>query len=604
MEKPINDLSSIYHVALQLRVPELKYRIDNGVEQDALIDRFFTANRLKPEALVKQPVTRKVLADFNNTPLPRKFNNLAFMTDRFFDTWLRKNNLAPDINEVIGKWRFLFFELLYRQQNEAGSQAFIQLLEALAIDNFGWCAFPKRSSHILISMLHKIEVELFSADVIDDVFLLNLRQQWQQFELKQRQTFIKVTERLIDVERRGAVTRYAKALAQDYLNQTFFKHMIPDSLKVFLENYWLEFLSRVFQDIPSAVSSGSFPDASSGHSLERPTDNAAEQAKALTYKILVVFCGKGKGAFQHGDSLIDDLLASIKAEDGPKVPNAIWANLENDIVHILQNKPVIEKLYHELSCHESVSEFETVSDNVIDNRLWFSTRVEGCERRVQIARVFDDCKQLLLCNYAGMKFNVLSFAEFEQGCRRGDYKVLSSDVSFSKVIETSSAGLLKVAITQRQARIKAAEKAKKEAEQLLAEKHKSEQDAHLKASDIAERTRNIQLKRVEKQRLQKEQEVYQALSEFKLGAWIGIIGGSEDERVHGDENAVQRYKLAVKLAATGKYIFVDKLGIKKRQYTEASLVAGIVRGEIEILSHGAEFEDSLERVLSRMRMSK
>jgi len=227
---------------------------------------------------------------------------------------------------------------------------------------------------------------------------------------------------------------------------------------------------------------------------ESSSDSAAEQAKELTNKVFVVFCGKGDGAFQYGDSLIDDLAQNIEKLDCLKVPDNVWSDLEKEIVSILQNKPIDEKLYKELSDQAGLSEFESNEDKLIDGSIWFSIPVEGEENRVQIARIFDDCKQVLLCNYAGMKFGVLTFAELESGCRKGDYRVLSPYVFFSQVIEKSLTGLLKVALTQRQARVDAAEKAKKEAEDLLAEKEKSDKPEklnHYGLAIIEERNRHL-----------------------------------------------------------------------------------------------------------------
>jgi len=112
--------------------------------------------------------------------------------------------------------------------------------------------------------------------------------------------------------------------------------------------------------------------------------------------------------------------------------------------------------------------------------------------------------------------------------------------------------------------------------------------------DIARRTREIRLKKEEKQRLEKEAEIVALLSELKLGAWVC--------RVEGDSR--DRFKLAVKFSASKKYLFVDKMGIRKIEFSEPELVQSIIAGRIEILSDGAEFEASLERVVSRIRMSK
>jgi hypothetical protein len=50
-------------------------------------------------------------------------------------------------------------------------------------------------------------------------------------------------------------------------------------------------------------------------------------------------------------------------------------------------------------------------------------------------------------------------------------------------------------------------------------------------------------------------------------------------------------------------VFVDKHGLQKIEFLEEELIEAVSRQEVECLSFGAEFEDSLERVVSRIRIS-
>ena len=81
-----------------------------------------------------------------------------------------------------------------------------------------------------------------------------------------------------------------------------------------------------------------------------------------------------------------------------------------------------------------------------------------------------------------------------------------------------------------------------------------------------------------------------------LGGWIAVA--PED----GQEP--QRLKLAVKIAASSKFVFVDRLGLNRREYRREELVAGVADGRIRPLGSSAEFDDTLSRVVGRIRVGR
>jgi transcription elongation GreA/GreB family factor len=214
--------------------------------------------------------------------------------------------------------------------------------------------------------------------------------------------------------------------------------------------------------------------------------------------------------------------------------------------------------------------------------------------KIQLIANFAQSQQLLFANYLGMKAAQLSYQEFNIRLKEGNLKKLANAQPLTSVFDQTVKGLAKIAENQKQARLQAAEKAKAEAEQLLEDRRKAEELSQQRAQEIAERTKQLLAKRADKERLEKENAVAQLIRAFNLGAWISIKEAGEP----------QRFKLVVKLAAMGKYVFVDRLGIKKREFMEADLVQALLSKEVEILSDGTEFEESLERVVSRIRMSK
>ena len=60
-------------------------------------------------------------------------------------------------------------------------------------------------------------------------------------------------------------------------------------------------------------------------------------------------------------------------------------------------------------------------------------------------------------------------------------------------------------------------------------------------------------------------------------------------------------KLAVKLTAVDKMIFVSRSGIRIGEYSTEELVQILVAGEGEIEHGGVEFEDTLAEVVTKLR---
>ena len=82
-----------------------------------------------------------------------------------------------------------------------------------------------------------------------------------------------------------------------------------------------------------------------------------------------------------------------------------------------------------------------------------------------------------------------------------------------------------------------------------------------------------------------------------LGGWIVL---TQETR---DDDPV-RLKLAVKISASRKYVFVDRLGLNRREFLQDELVNGIVGGRIRVLGSSAEFDDTLSRVVGRIRVGR
>jgi len=573
-----NDLNAVQTIAKQLRVPELSYRMANTDELSVEVESFFRNLTYVPSDDKAESVLKNLTRSLGKTALPVTLNNFAFISDRIFDVWGRKNRLSDDINAIVKTWRHPFFKVMHQSSNLALTPMFIELIDHVSIDTLGWEPRPERSKRIILDELNSISALLFQLDCENAQSLNSLLVRWQGFTEKQTSKALKVVQRLKVLEARKSWDEYCELYVKTYLNTLFADQLITESLQKFLSDFWVKVLAQ---------------------SIEKQLNpQINETIQTLTAKIKAVFCTKGKAAFKWVDNLLEDMQAEC-VKHNVNVDDHVWQGVQADLVNILQGSLVEECQF--MLC-DGAKEWSKPMEVELNNRIvegqWFYVVKDSVVSREQVVTIFPETQEVLFCNYLGIKSKRSTYTELNLALSTQILKPLDADSSFKEVVQKTSAGLLKVALTQKKARVIAAQKAQKEAEYLLVEKERAEKIAKIKAEEIAEQAKQVLKKRIDKQRAEQEHEALIQITKCKLGAWISV--NQEDEL----DTKPQRFKLVVKFAASNKFIFVDKLGVKKIEYTEAALVEGLMNKDIEILSDGVEFEESLERVVSRLRESK
>lgn len=141
---------------------------------------------------------------------------------------------------------------------------------------------------------------------------------------------------------------------------------------------------------------------------------------------------------------------------------------------------------------------------------------------------------------------------------------------------------------QSTARKVAARKAMAEAREFAEEKQRrNEQQALIHEAELHQ----IQTTQAAQQRQQQEfaQKHIHALN---VGAWVEL---------QNDKQQMQRCKLGVIIAATGKYIFVDNLGRKVGEYQREQLITAYIDNQLTLINNGDKFEDQLVKVIRGLR---
>jgi ATPase subunit of ABC transporter with duplicated ATPase domains len=139
----------------------------------------------------------------------------------------------------------------------------------------------------------------------------------------------------------------------------------------------------------------------------------------------------------------------------------------------------------------------------------------------------------------------------------------------------------------------------------LAERQAAAQKALAEAAALAEeRARRSAELQLEQERMRLQLEAEQAaehlqrvqlaninVSSLNLGARIELIINNEPVRC----------KLAVIIAATGKYIFVDNLGRKIAELQRENLIQALLDNQLVLLNNGDSFDDQLVKVIRGLR---
>ncbi len=250
--------------------------------------------------------------------------------------------------------------------------------------------------------------------------------------------------------------------------------------------------------------------------------------------------------------------------------------------------------------------------------------------RCKLALKSTEMDQLLFVDHTGRKVMNKSVKDFAVCLSTGIAKklvIISIEETIAKIIQA-----LIDLYQQKQAQLQAQQEAQHakqvaEAEQLrqaeeqrkqeieaetkrqivakLAERQAAAQKALAEAAALAEeRARRTAELKLEEERMRLQLEAEQAaeklqrvqlaninISSLNLGARVELIINNEPVRC----------KLAVIIAATGKYIFVDNLGRKIAELQRESLVQALLDNQLSLLSNGDSFDDQLVKVIRGLR---
>lgn len=220
--------------------------------------------------------------------------------------------------------------------------------------------------------------------------------------------------------------------------------------------------------------------------------------------------------------------------------------------------------------------------------------------RCKLALISEEAEMQVFVNMLGVKCLQQSLDEFafalSTGAMQPLHPVSNLDASIARIIYTLNKRVME--LDRRQAELE--ERRQQQRERL--EQARAAAKAKAEAEALALEQAKAEVKRLQAEHKRQKEQAAQAaieadadalISTFSAGDWILLK--QEDEEVEA--------KLAVKMKSSGKYIFVDRIGIKLAELQHEDMIQMLIRGELRPLD-AADIENSLSRVLGSMRGGK
>ncbi|MGC8119010.1 DUF1631 family protein [Marinobacter sp. VGCF2001] len=526
--------------------------------------------------------------------------NAAYLADRIMDVFLKTSGLHSSLVGRVARLRFWLAWQLDLCGADVFSGALLDWLDNLQ-EWRGWSDTGGRSSRVLLDQLDSLIIAVsgsFEAGSLEA--LEQYCQQWLADTRKRDDQVVRLRERLLETEQGAARQRFADQTARALIGRALTGRQLPRAISRFVLSDWYRVLKQ------SVLAGGN------------ESEVYRHANKLLEWLVWVgdpELSDKDRNRLYHVGEQLGDRIRDVWFRAlGDRVPEQALSEIQAVIVERIRGE--IPDLDNALPSHgEFVWDSAWLAaGKVPTDRFehfagqWFVEGEGASERRRFFFALLPDSGEILWTNGAGVKLGLQPWSGFQSDIDSGALRTLPEPTPFGQVLSETLDVLARVCARQVEQRERAAQEVRARAETLRKEKEAAEQrrreeeDARQQAlareREEAERQR-LADEKAEQERLRKEAELVagRQVESIALGGWIVLTGESRDEDP-------VRLKLAVKISASRKFVFVDRLGLNRREFLQDDLVTGIVEGRIRVLGSSAEFDDTLSRVVGRIRVGR
>ncbi len=577
----------------EIRVPDLPYSVGPGAADHSPDWRPLLQENWRAQS--DQRVADVLKAQ--EGPWTVRQVNAAYLADRIMDVFLRSSGLHPVLVTRLARLRY---PLAWRLADEP-EKSFVALLITW-LDGFehwrGWSNSGGRSSRALLDQLDRLVV------TVDEDFeagrtqgFIGFCQQWQVDVAKRQQHSTRLHQRLLETEQGAARQRKAEQTARATVGRALQGRALPSGILRFVLDHWLSLLRQVAWNEGTA------------------SDNWRHATRLLEW---IVWTGdpdlSGKNVdrlYQVGEQLTDrisEVWQRVRSEPVPAGPLSV---VEAVLLERLRGgSPATvpaEGSDNDLEFDAGwLDQAEVPAEAAVDYQgRWFVKGSGDTEQRRCFLALLEDSAEILWSNGYGVRLAVSPWRDFLRQLDSGDVRPLPELTRFGDVLADTVTALDGVRISQRQQRQQAAKTARDRAERLQLERETAERErreanavreaeARKKTEQAEAQAREQETERLEAIRLQRLEKARSQVDGLKLGNWIAIREG----------DAERRLKLAVRTNASQKLIFVDRLGLNRTEITVSALIERLLEESARILGSTAEFDETLSRVIGRIRVGR
>lgn len=526
---------------------------------------------------------------------------LAAFVDQLFNNYHKNTCLHPTMQKVVDRFRLPALLSLCREhfpwEDKASPVRFLRYIIPAVC---GWQVELGRAGQNFLDKLSPITEQLACA--LDEPQQKALVDQLQQFLEGERQRIAKLEQRLRDAEIGQLHARFAAQLTARTLNQQMGGKRLPPSISRFLQGPWRESMrltllqqgkdSDAWRKIVRLTETlvwtfQPIGDDPGGEKHQHIYDSISELSEQLRETVVGL----------HHSNDIDQELAQVEAEHLKILKQQ---SLEYQPFELIGNTDPL------LSAQVAISNSLIKKVGQINEGQWFIHHADDGDVRIKLTIKIDDVQQLLFTNFLGIKTRQFSYEEFaymlsskiavplsqRDILKTMGEKMLLSLMSHYQGQQPQATGQpAPAAADPEQFRQAARDKALLEA-RAHAEVARLKSQANASASSQA--AEPAPQPTATAAPVSAPQSPQAAVASLLRGARIAFRNEAE----------VKVCRLAAIMQATGRYIFVNKEGIKELSFSREELTELVANQQAEILDQGSDSGSALEQVVNNFRTRK
>jgi hypothetical protein len=475
----------------------------------------------------------------------------------------------------------------------------LTILDRVLDATIGWSSDQGRAGDKLLDQVRSVLTALHD----EQAARKDIEEELNTFLEKEQTRIHKLEERLAASESGKLRSQRGRTIAAEMINAAMKGQKLTMSIAEFLTGPWYE--SMQLMAITKGVDGDEWSRAAKLTETviwtyqPVPTVNAEKEAaaKQRLYRII-----------EHLPAEISELLLALAhSDEGSSL--AISA-LEDDHVAMVSGQELeyvdVEPIPIEgssISQRASVSRIILRKVTALQPGQWFTYEENDKNARIKLVLKLEDVKQLLFTNRNGMKALDKNYDELAYLMSSNVIKPLNHESVFSSTFATFYQGLIDEFDRKQKLSDEAdQEEAEREAARLKAIEEakalaRAKEEAELKLKEEEKENRlkraKAEVSKVENQA--KVEEITAVVKKLNVGAWLKLPAA---------DGELEECKLAVRVSAVDKLIFVNRAGIKMGDYSSEQLIALLVAEEAVIDDAGVEFEDTLAQVVSKLRQDR